>query len=215
MPRGKKPPKERLDDLSQAIDHAKSIGQHRGACGKEHRQLAAWLEELALYRRVSAPIRELEDEGSTALDRLSQFYAEDDVAGIDKAVRTFLSAAWVDRSAPVQDDSRAWVGWWLRELKLRREQMNTERLFVAFRFAAQGDREGFDKMLETFPEQDRMLVRGLAEQTVFEELRQRSLPKRDFPFATWHTEIRVILEKLFGMVEGGETDAGKAADTTT
>lgn len=100
---------------------------------------------------------------------------------------------------------------WLLELKLYREQSRqTDLTLTALRLAAAGDREAFDRMVKTFPEMERRMAVAFAEQTVFEELRQRELPKRKFPFECWHAEIRVLLEKLFKQAAlGGEYWEGR------
>jgi hypothetical protein len=71
----------------------------------------------------------------------------------------------------------------------------------AFRYAAKGDREKFQEVIRHFPEEDKAFAQSFAEEIVFEERRQRALPKREFPFWTWNSEIRAVLERLFGTTE--------------
>lgn len=67
--------------------------------------------------------------------------------------------------------------------------------------AATGDRTRFDRVAAKLPDESRFYLTQLAEQTVFEELRQRALPKRKFPWKCWNVEILMMLEPLLGEPE--------------
>ena len=83
-------------------------------------------------------------------------------------------------------------------------------LVLSMKAAASGDRDQFDHVLEQIvPEPIRNEIRALAEQTVFAEIADRELlatnptkSKGPSSFATWHVEIRHVLELLLGPREG-------------
>jgi len=83
-------------------------------------------------------------------------------------------------------------------------------LVRAFKTAAAGGREAFDAFVEEHvPEELRATVRGVCEETVFEEIRRRELlatkpskSRMPHPWDCWHREIRAVLELLLGPPDG-------------
>src|SRR3712207_9547858 len=67
--------------IDEAIEHAKEKGKECSECGKEHLQLAEWLEEL----------KDLEAKDLEAgRDRKAKIFYERLLEGIDEVVKTVL-----------------------------------------------------------------------------------------------------------------------------
>lgn len=121
-----------------------------------------------------------------------------DDEALGKAIEHALDVASRKCGTACGQEHQQLAGWLVELRSLRSLPTRDAWLASAFRRAAEGDREGFDLMVERMDEEDRGLAVALAEQTVFEELRQRSLPRREFPFDCWHPEIRLLLAALMG-----------------
>ena len=88
-------------ELDEAIKHAEEVAEEKCAlkdyyspeehkCGKEHRQIAAWLRELKLYRKANLKIKD-------DINKLESLSIEDGSDGIDEYVDKFDTLKIIDK----------------------------------------------------------------------------------------------------------------------